>query len=460
MKTRIERDTLGERRVPATALYGIQTLRAVENFPVSGRCLHPAMIRAFAQIKRAAAIANRRCGALDSRRARAIERACGELLEGQHDRHFVVDAFQAGAGTSFNMNVNEVLANRALELLGHRRGDYERVHPNDHVNMGQSTNDTFPTALHVAALSLAAPLFVATRGLARALAAKGRQFRHIVKSARTHLMDAVPITLGKEFTAYASAVARAADGIEAALDDLRELPLGGTVVGTGVASARGFRREAVRTLASLTGLKLRAARDPIEAVNSRYAVGRLSGAVRSLALELIRIANDLRLLGSGPTTGFNEIQLPAVQPGSSIMPAKVNPVMAECLDMICFQVVGNDTAVALAVQAGQLSLNVMMPLMAGALLDSMQMLINYLPVFSQRYVSGIRANTAVCRHHFEINPTVATALNPLLGYARVADLVKESLATGRSVRELVLERRLMTRGQCDRLFSKKSLRLA
>jgi len=449
---RTEKDSLGEKKVPAAAYYGVQTQRAVENFPVSGRPTHAAVRWAFLQQKKASARAHVELDALPGEIANAIVRAADEALEGKFDDHFVVDQFQAGAGTSYNMNHNEVLANRASEILGEPRGTYRKVHPNDHVNKGQSTNDTFPTALHVSILHLHRGLDRAIASLEEALLAKGAEFAKVAKSGRTHLQDAVPITLGQEFTAMGRTVAQARRLLGAAAEELHEVALGGSAVGTGMNTIPGYRALAIRLLAEQTGLPLRPADDMVQRFQSHLPVNAYSSAMRNLAYELIRIANDLRLLCSGPQTGFAEIVLPAVQPGSSIMPGKVNPVMAECLNMVCFKVVGNDTCVALAVQAGQMELNVMMPVMAQAITESQDLLIHYLPHFARACVAGIVADAEVCRGYYEASPSLATVLNPVCGYMRAAEIAKKSVKTGIPVRALIVKERIVTKAEADRLL--------
>ena len=455
---RTEKDTLGEVKVPAGAYWGAQTQRAVENFPVSGLRAHPALVRAHVMVKLAAARANHDLGKLDARRAGAIEKACREVLdEGRLADQWVVDVFQAGAGTSFNMNSNEVLANRANEILGEPLGSYKEIHPNDHVNMSQSTNDTFPTAMQVACVALGTELLAALEGLAEALDEKARAFDGIIKSGRTHLQDAVPVRLGQEFAAYAAAIRRAVENLDRALEACEELPLGGSATGTGLNTHPDYAAAAARHLATLSGLDLAPAEDLLHAMQSMAPVAGVSAAIRNLALELMRIANDLRLLGSGPQTGLGEIRLPAVQPGSSIMPGKVNPVMAECLGMVAMQVVGNDTAVALAVQAGQLELNVFMPLAAHNVLGSLEILKNFLPVFTERCVRGIEADEARCRAYFESSVGLATILNQHVGYAKAAEVAKEAAATGKTLRELILEKKLMSKEALARALDPKRL---
>jgi aspartate ammonia-lyase len=441
---RLEKDTLGEVRVPARAYWGAQTQRAVENFPVSGLWAHPDLIQAHVLVKLASALANRDLGKLDPALTHALEHACLEVIEdGALLDQWVVDIFQAGAGTSFNMNTNEVLANRANETLGKPLGTYQPLHPNDHVNMSQSTNDTFPTALYLAALSLGSEVAAAVDDLALAFSEKAAAFDSVIKSARTHLQDAVPIRLGQEFAAYALALRRGAAALRLALEACKELPLGGSAAGTGFNTHPDFARTAVGYL----GDELRVAEDLRLAMQSMAPVSGASAALRNLALELLRISNDLRLLASGPRTGLAEIRLPAVQPGSSIMPGKVNPSMAECLGMVAMQVVGCDATVALAVQAGQLELNVFMPVMAHNVLFAMEILRSYLPVFADRCVRGIEADEARCRAYFESSVGLATLLNPYIGYTRAAEVAKESVKTGKTLRQLILEKGLMTEPQ-------------
>jgi len=446
---RIERDSLGEREVPADAYYGIQTLRALENFRASGMTHPESLLCAYVMIKKAAALANEELGMLERRRAKAIKRACDRILDGHHRDQFRLDAYQAGAGTSYNMNVNEVVANLALEHLGKKRGDYDYLSPNDHVNMAQSTNDTFPTAMNVAILFELPALDAALKEMGAALRTKGKQFRRIVKSGRTHMQDAVPITLGQEFDAQALAIETARREIMSRSALLREIALGGTAVGTGLNAHKAFPKTVVKHLNSLSGLKLKSAANLIFAVQCNYRISSISGALRDLALELIRIANDLRLLSSGPTTGIGEITLPAVQPGSSIMPGKVNPVMAECLNMIAFQVVGNDSAVSMAVQAGQFDLNVMMPVMAFNVLQSIRLLANYLPDFTGRCIEGIEVNQDRCTQYFEKSVGLATALSPYIGYLKAAEIAHEAVSSGESIKSLAIAKGIVSEAEFD-----------
>lgn len=443
-RPRIERDSLGERELPADVYYGIQTARAIENFPISGWKPYPALVTATVQIKKAAARVNSSLGSLDARIAEAIETAADEVLAGKLRDQFVVDPFQAGAGTSHNMNANEVLANRAIELLGGQRGDYSIVHPNDHVNMAQSTNDVFPTAMRLAALELSAELIVTLDLLAVSLGAKSTEFDHIVKSGRTHLQDAVPIRLGQEMGAYATAIHKNSRRIAQAAEELKEIGLGGTAVGTGLNAPPGYRKRVVEELNRIKMQSLRPAGDYFEVMQSLSPFVSLSGALRTLATDVIRVANDLRLLSSGPNTGLAEINLPAVQPGSSIMPGKVNPVIAEMTAMVCFQVLGNDVTIAAAAQAGQLELNVMMPVIAFNLLMSLTILNNALMVLRERCVEGIAANEERCRWYVEHSVSLVTALNPKIGYARAAEIAKRAMAKGKTIREIIEEEAFLT----------------
>jgi len=456
MDTRKEIDPLGEKAIPINAYFGIQTYRAVENFPVSGLRASPYIIEAYVMIKRAAATANMQVGWLDKKIGEAIIQACDEVLEGKFRDQFVIDVFQAGAGTSFNMNTNEVLANRALEILGKPRGDYKSLSPNDHVNMAQSTNDTYPTALHVSVLLALQPLLKALDELSAAFMALGERYAHILKSGRTHLQDAVPVTMGQEFTAYGHAIANACAELRRRQENLYFVALGGTATGTGANSHPQYKQLAVAELARLTSFPLKPAGDNFEALQSHRRAQTVSSALKELALELIRIANDLRLLASGPTTGLNEITLPPVQPGSSIMPGKVNPVMAECLNMIAYQVVGNDAAVSLAAQAGQLELNVMTPAIAYNMLFSIQILSNYLPAFTERCVKGIVVNEKCCEQYLEKNPSLATLLAPKIGYLEAAKIAKQAQAENRTVKEVALEKGF-SKAELDKIFSRKNL---
>jgi aspartate ammonia-lyase len=450
--TRTEKDSLGYKEIPADVHYGIQTARAVENFPISGLRAHPSLIRAIAMVKEAAAEANRELGLVDAKTAEAIIQAAQEVQQGEWNHAFVVDVFQAGAGVSFHMNTNEVISNRASELLGGKLGEYKHAHPNDHVNYGQSTNDVFPTAMRLATLLELQKLSLALEGLITALEAKGKEFHHILKSGRTHMMDAVPMRLGQEFTAYAGAIARAKKAIEQQSELLRELGLGGSAVGTGINTHPDYREKAVANLARISGQKLMPADDMRYAMQSNLAMVSVSSALRNLALEVIRISNDLRLLSSGPNTGLAEINLPALQPGSSIMPGKINPVMAELAAMVSFQVVGYDTAVALAVQAGQLELNVMMPTMAHNVLTSITIMTNMLRQLTEFCVKGITANEKRCEFYAQSTVSLATALNPYIGYAKAAEIAKESVATGKTIIEIARSKGFLSEEQIKEIL--------
>ncbi len=436
---RLERDSLGELPVPAGALYGVQTQRAVINFPISGLRPWRAFIWSIATVKRAAAEVNAALGLLDAERAAAIAQAAQEVIDGNWDDQFVVDPFQAGAGTSHNMNANEVIANRATQLLGGQPGEY-RVNPNDHVNMAQSTNDVIPTAIRLGALWRLDELLSAANELAIALQEKAVAFDEIVKSGRTHLQDAVPVRLGQEFSAYARAVERDAQRIRRSAEGLRRLGIGGTAVGSGLNAHPEYHARMVRRLSELTGLQLEASDNLFESMQSMADAADFSASLRTLAITLTRIANDFRLLASGPSTGLDELRLPAVQPGSSIMPGKVNPVLAEMLDMAMFHVQGCDLTISLAAQAGQLELNVMMPVIAHNLFESMQVMIGALSAFTERCVRGLQANREKAEGWLEKNAIVVTALNPLIGYAAGARLVKEAQSAGQTVRQLALEK--------------------
>ena len=436
---RAERDSLGEVKVPSDALYGAQTVRAVENFPISGLRPWRAFIWSMATVKRAAAEVNADLGLLDQNLAESIATAAQEVIEGDWDDQFVVDPFQAGAGTSHNMNTNEVIANRATVILGGKLGEY-RVHPNDHVNMAQSTNDTIPTAIRLGCLWRLDELLEVVNELGEALEEKGREFDNVVKSGRTHLQDAVPIRLGQEFGGYATAVARDRERIERAAEGLRRMGIGGTATGTGLNAHPEYHRRMVARLQVLSGLKLESSDNLFESMQSMADMVDFSAAMRTLALTLTRIANDFRLLSSGPATGLDELRLPAVQPGSSIMPGKVNPVMAEMLNMAMYHVVGCDTTVSLAAQGGQLELNVMMPILAHNLFEMMQVMIGAVRAFTQRCVLGLSANADKATGWLEKNAIVVTALNPLIGYGQGAELVKEALRRNTTIRVVAMEK--------------------
>ena len=435
---RIEKDPLGEMAVPADVLYGVQTLRALQNFPISGlKPLEPFVI-AQVWIKKAAAMTHKETGRLDAQRADAIIAAADEVLAGQHRDMFVVDPYQAGAGTSHNMNVNEVLANRANEILGGTRGTYTPVHPNDHVNLAQSTNDTIPTNIRLAVLRQLPSLIAAIDGLCDALSAKGHDFDHIVKAGRTHLQDAMPIRLGQEFSAYAGTLARCRKRVSEAADYLNDLGIGGSAVGTGVTVEPQYPALMNRYLKAVTGIDtLRVGVDRIQLMQSMGDAAAFSASLRGIAIDLSKISSDLRLMVSGPRTGLDEIVLPAVQPGSSIMPGKINPSIPEMVNQVCFQVIGCDTTVAIAAEHGQLELNVMMPLIAHNVLLSMMILTNAITTLSQKCVQGITANEAMCEYWVERSAALATALMPQIGYAKAAEVSKRSVKEGVLIRDLV-----------------------
>ena len=449
--TRNERDSLGDYPVPADAWYGIQTARAVANFPISGRRPDRDFVMAHVRIKRAAAVANHQAGALDESLCKAIVAACDRILAGEHLEHFVVDRFQAGAGTSHNMNSNEVIANLANTTLGGERGVYKPVNPNDHVNMGQSTNDTSPTAIRLAALAKLPRLIDAVEAMADQLARIGKQEENTVKSARTHLQDAVPTTLGREFKAYAWTLRRLAQRLRAARDPLCDIGLGGSAAGTGLNTAPNYPRLAAAELARLSGEAIRPAADLAAQMQSMADIQQLSSTLRDLALELTRISNDMRLLASGPRTGIGEILLPPVQPGSSIMPGKVNPVMFEMLNQVCYQVVGQDAAIAAMSQAGQLELNVMMPALGSALFDAMDWLSNAITAATERNLKGLTVDRERCKTFLHASVGLATLLNTRIGYAAAAEIAKESEKNQRPIREIVAERGLMSGDEFDDL---------
>ena len=429
--------------MPGDAYYGVQTLRAVENFPISGLRAPVDLVTATILVKKAAAETNAALGRLDRGVAEAIRAAADEILGGALRDQFVVDVYQAGAGTSHNMNANEVLANRASEILGGRRGEYTLVHPNDHVNKGQSTNDVYPTATRLALLLGAASLVAAARTLSESFARKGDEFAHVLKTGRTHLQDAVPITLGQEFSGYAACVRRGADDVGHASEQLLELNIGATAVGTGLNAGDEYRRSIVANLSRYTNLPLTPAANLFRVTQSMGDVLAYSGAMRRLAVEVSKVANDLRLLSMGPRAGLSEIALPAVQPGSSIMPGKVNPSVPEMVNQVCFQVIGCDATIAVACEAGQLELNVMMPVIAWNALHASTILREALKVFRLRCVAGITADEGRARELLDRSTAAATALSPYIGYAATAEIAKESVKSGKSIRELVLERGLL-----------------
>lgn len=457
MKFRVDKDSLGEVKIPEVAYYGPFTARAIRNYNVAGMSTHEKIMRAYVMIKRSAALANMQLKNLDVERGNAIVKAADEILAGSLNDQFVVDAINSGAGTAFNMNVNEVIANRALEILKKQKGDYKQLHPNDHVNMSQSSNDTFPTALHMAILFDLDELSSELDRLIYSLRRKSKQFKDVGKIGRTHLMDALPITLGMEFEAYAVAIEKASEAIHVVKKELEHVALGGTAVGTGANAPKGYRSIVMKNLSKISKLNLKPVENMRYGLQSRFGTAYVSSTLRNLALELIRLANDLRLMGSGPVAGLAEITIPAIHAGSSIMPGKVNPSLAESLNMVCFNVVGNDISVAMAVQAGQFELNVMLPVMAKCTLESIDMLKNILPVFRENMIDGLEANKEKLESYIEKSPVLVTLLAPHIGYNQAADLFKEALKKNMSIRELVVSKGLMKKEAVDKALSKKNI---
>lgn len=455
--SRVDRDSLGNITVPANAYYGPFTTRAKQQYTVTGQTAHICLIKAFVMVKRSAALANKSLRLLDREITDAIIRSCDEILDGKFIDQFVLDSVNSGAGTAFNMNCNEVIANRSLENLGKQKGEYEIISPNDHVNMSQSSNDTFPTAMHIAILLNSVELLSAIELVINTFSKKAEEFKDIVKIGRTHLMDALPVTLGNEFEEYAFSLKRAKQMVTLAGKHLEYVGLGGTAVGTGANAPKGFRESAIKNLSEITRLDLKPSENMFYSLQSKFEVSTYSSSLRNLALELIKIANDIRLMASGPVAGFSEILIPPVHAGSSIMPGKVNPSLAECLNMICFNVVGNDVSVAMAAQAGQLELNVMLPGMLKCVLDSMDMLKNFLPIFAKNMIEGIKVNRDKIESYVEKSPTLVTLLNPYIGYLQAAEIYKESIKTKESIKELILRRGLMTKEEIERIFSKENI---
>lgn len=443
MEYRIEKDSMGELKVPVSAYYGVQTQRAVENFPISGIKPHPDWVKATVLVKKAAAIVNSKLNLLDKKKADAIIQACDEVLSGEHADQFVVDVYQAGAGTSHNMNANEVITNRAIEILGGKRGDYSIVSPNDDVNMAQSTNDVIPAAIRISSILMVDKFLPVLEDLARSFDKKAKEFDHVIKSGRTHLQDATPIRLGQEFSGYVACIYRHIERIKNVREDLTYLGIGGTAVGTGVNADPRYREMMPEELEMLTGIDFKQARNYFEAMQSMAGAVSLSGALRNLALDVTRVANDLRLLSSGPRTGFAEIKLPAVQPGSSIMPGKVNPSILEMVNMVSYQVIGLDATVAYASQAGQLELNVMMPVIGFNLTFALEIYRNALHVLRVKCVDGIEADEAICKEFAEKSVSIVTALTPHIGYLKAAEVVKEAVGKNKSIRTVLLEKKLV-----------------
>ncbi len=452
LKFRTDEDSLGKVKVPSDALYGPFTGRAVNQYHVTGHPAHENLVKAFVMIKRSAAVANMKANAIDKKKGSAIVKACDQILSGRYRDQFVVDMINSGAGTAFNMNTNEVISNVALRILGKKKGQYKFLHPNDHVNMSQSSNDTFPTAMHVAILMNLKETILAIDKLVKSLEKKAKEFSSYKKIGRTHLMDALPVTLGSEFAAYVTSISKARESIDSTQKHLEFVALGATAVGSGANTPKGYRKVAVGELARISKLPLKPEKNMQHSLQSKYAVANLSASLRNLALELNKISNDIRLMASGPVAGLAEIGIPAVHAGSSIMPGKVNPSLAECMNMICFNIIGNDTAVAHAAQSGQFELNVMLPGMLKCVLESTDMLKNFLPIFSTNLIDGLTANKKKLQENIENSPVIVTLLAPKIGYQKSAQLFKESLKTGKTIRELVVEKKLLTNKEIDALF--------
>jgi aspartate ammonia-lyase len=453
MSFRIDKDSLGEFKVPDNAYYGPFTARALEQYKVTGNKSHLNLIKAYVMIKRSAALTNFELQILDEKIAKVIIQACDEILSGQFLDQFVVDAINSGAGTAVNMNINEIIANRALEILGKSKGDYRIISPNDHVNMSQSSNDTFPTAMHIAILMNINLVIKALDVMIASLKTKSLDFKNIIKIGRTHLMDALPVTLGSEFEVYAYALERAKEEIINSQRKLELIGIGGTAVGTGVNTPKGYREKIVKHLSDISGLNLKMSTNLHFFLQSKFDIANFSSGLKNLAIELIKMANDLRLMASGPLAGLAEILIPAVHAGSSIMPGKVNPSLAECLNMICFDIIGKDVSVTMAAQAGQFELNVMMPGMLKNVLDATDMLINFLPIFATNFINGIQVNSERLKQQVEKSPILITLLNPYVGYLTAAEIYKESLRTGRGIRELILRKKLMSEKELEDALS-------
>jgi aspartate ammonia-lyase len=457
MNYRIEKDSLGEVKLSADAYYGAQTERAVKNFPISNTRLQKRFVIAQAQVKKAAALANISLGKIETRKGKAVVKACDEIINGKLMDQFVVDVYQAGAGTSQNMNANEVIANRALELFGSKKGNYNIIHPNDHVNLSQSTNDTIHTAIHVSVLSGTKELLHVLKVMQKVLEKKSNEFRNHLKAGRTHLQDAVPMTLGQEFSGYAGMIKNGIQRIENAELHIKEIPLGGTAIGTGLNAGSMYKRLAIKELNTITKMHFRPAENMFEAMQNTDAVLEMEGALRSLAVSLTKISNDLRLLSSGPETGLNEITLPTVQPGSSIMPGKVNPVMAEMMNMISYQVIGNDTAISNATQAGQLELNVMMPLIAYDILNSIEILTTGVKTFTDKSIRGIKANIERMEQYAGKTPMIVTALVPYIGYTKSAEVAKRAHEENKSIRRVIMDMNLISKRKLDKILNPKNM---
>lgn len=459
MEYRKEHDSLGEKDVPVDAYYGVQTMRAIENFPITGIPISefPVVIRAIAAIKEASAMANKELGLLPPTISDAIVRACHDARSGALDKHFPIDVIQGGAGTSTNINADEVIANRALEYLGHAKGEYRYCHPNDHVNLSQSTNDVYPTTLKIAAIWSIQGLLDAMGKLQDAFAAKGEEFRDVLKMGRTQLQDAVPMTLGQEFTAYSVTIGEDIERLREATRLIHEINMGATAIGTGVNTVLGYADLVREHLVEITGLFLITSPNLVEATSDAGAYVQLSGVLKRIAVKISKVCNDLRLLSSGPRTGFAEIMLPPMQPGSTIMPGKVNPVIPEVVNQVAFQVIGNDVTITMAAEGGQLELNAFEPVIGFNILQSLMLLENAFNVLRERCVTGIKANIDRCRDLIECSTGLVTALVPLVGYEAAASLAKEALATGRTIRELTLEKGLLSSAELDKALDPKTM---
>jgi len=452
VKNRTDKDSLGSVKIPSNAYYGPFTGRAIKQYHVTGKTAHPNLIKSFVMIKRSAAVANMKTKSLNRKQGLAIVKACDSILKGKAQDQFVVDMINSGAGTAFNMNTNEVISNVALRVLGKRQGQYQFLHPNDHVNMSQSSNDTYPTAMHMAILFSLQSLIPEIEKLIKSLDKKAKRFSKFKKIGRTHLMDALPVTLGSEFSAYVTALTNSKNSILSSMIQLEHVALGGTAVGTGANTPRGYRKIAIIELGKISKLSLKPEKDMQYSLQSKFPVTSVSSALKNFAIELGKISNDIRLMASGPIAGLSELGIPAVHAGSSIMPGKVNPSLAECMNMICFSVIGNDTTVSFSAQAGQFELNVMLPGMLKAVLDSTDMLTNFLPVFSANLIDGLTANQTKLRENIENSPVIVTLLAPKIGYQKSAELFKESLKTGKTIRELVVSKKLLTNKEVNSLL--------
>jgi len=452
LKYRTDTDSLGKIKIPSDSYYGPFTARALKQYHVTGNRSHPLLLDAFVMIKRSAAVANIKVGAIDKKRGNAIISACDKILVGKFRDQFVIDAINSGAGTAFNMNTNEVIANVALQILGKKKGQYEILHPNDHVNMSQSSNDTFPTAMHVAILTSLKKTIPVIDGLIKSLNKKAKQFANYKKIGRTHLMDALPVTLGNQFSAYSTSISKARNAILLAKKELEYVALGATAVGTGANAPKGYRKIAINELAKISKLSIRPEKDMQHSLQSKFAVANISSSIKNLAIELSKLSNDIRLMASGPVAGISEIEIPVVHAGSSIMPGKVNPSLAECMNMICFNIFGNDTTVSNAAKAGQFELNVMLPVMLKCILESTDMLNNFLPIFTANLIDGLTANKQKLQQNIENSPVIVTLLAPKIGYQKSAELFKESLKTGKTIRELAISKKLLTNQQIKSLL--------